>query len=54
MTAPPPLPRTPATRPSPPAKTREQLESELIESSMQRAATDRSTVGPPLPATPPE
>ena len=51
--APPPLPRPAASRPqAPPPKTREQLERELIDSSMQRAATDRSTVGPPLPATP--
>jgi len=51
-TAPPPLPRRPAARPPTPPKTREQLESELIESSMHRAATDRSTVGPPVPAKP--
>jgi chemotaxis protein MotB len=50
--APPPLPRRPAARPPAPQKTREQVESELIESSMHRAATDRSTVGPPVPAKP--
>jgi chemotaxis protein MotB len=52
-TTPPPLPRLPAARPAqpqaPPGRTREQLESEIIEDSMQRAATDRSTAGPPLP-----
>ena len=51
--APPPLPRPTAKPPlANPAKTRQQLENELIESSMQRAATDRSTVGPPLPPEP--
>jgi chemotaxis protein MotB len=53
---PPSLPR-PAARPPappPPPKTQQQLESELIDNSMQRAATDRSTVGPPQPVTPPE
>jgi chemotaxis protein MotB len=57
--APPSLPRLPTARPQaqappPPPKTREQLESELIENSMQRAATDRSTVGPALPQYPSE
>jgi chemotaxis protein MotB len=52
--APPSLPRLPTARPqaAPPPKTREQLEREMIENSMQRAATDRSTVGPPLPQSP--
>jgi hypothetical protein len=52
--APPSLPRPTAKPPAPPPppKTKEQLESELIDSSMQRAATDRSTVGPPAPVTP--
>jgi flagellar motor protein MotB len=52
--APPPLPgpATSGQTQPPPAKTREQLEKELIESSMHRAATDRSSVGPPLPAQP--
>jgi hypothetical protein len=30
------------------------MESELIDSSMQRAATDHSSLGPPLPAKPPD
>ena len=48
-------PRLPTAKPSSkaPAKTREQVERDLIDSSMQRAATDRSTVGPPIPAKPP-
>ena len=48
---PPPLPR-PA--PAPAGKTQEELVRELIEGTMQRAATDRSTVGPPLPPQPEE
>ena len=51
--SPPPLPS--GARPqAPPPKTKEQLESELIDHSMQRAASDRSTAGPPLPVTPPD
>jgi len=50
----PPLPAAkPKTPPKTPPKTREQVERDLIDSSMQRAATDRSTVGPPVPAKPP-
>ena len=47
------LPRPTASPPAPPPpRNRQQVERELIDSSMQRAATDRSTVGPPTPVTP--
>jgi chemotaxis protein MotB len=45
--------RPPAAKPQAPSKTRQQVESELIDHSMQRAATDHPSVGPPLPAKPP-
>jgi chemotaxis protein MotB len=54
---PPPLPRVPTRPPGqsrPRVPTREELESNLIENTMQRAAApDLATVGPPLPPPPP-
>jgi hypothetical protein len=47
-------PRLPAAKPhAPPQKTQQQVESELSDHSRHRAATDHSSVGPPLPAKPP-